>query len=214
MGHTYIHTPSRSVEEERKGRVDVKQQEGRVGNNHQQHIHIGMEFKLLQIVAILASFQGTPAASRAVKLGKFERLGKIPIDTISNIDEGKNRILKMFSYVGSSMETGMQKIAADFGEKLETTTQQLVENFEKHKQLFAKSVLAEKMDRLSERMTAKKEQMHTDVQAALTKLNGEMKRCMKQTRENIWRLERGLREKMENTFENIRNSLPEKRNFW
>jgi len=116
-------------------------------------------------------------------------LSKVPLSakvaSTEDINEAKTKVLSWFNKVESSLNSGVQKLSADFAEKVQTTSSDIRSKFEEHKQKFANSEYSSKLAELADSLAAKQVEISKDVEKTLAKASVEVHQQMEETKKHL-----------------------------
>lgn len=124
--------------------------------------------KLLTVVVLAAIFSGAHSVA-----------------STEDINEAKTKVLSWFNKVESSLNSGVQKLSADFAEKVQTTSSDIRSKFEEHKQKFANSEYSSKLAELADSLAAKQVEISKDVEKTLAKASVEVHQQMEETKKHL-----------------------------
>jgi len=127
-----------------------------------------MEMKLLQILAVVAIFSGVHSVA-----------------TNEDIEQAKAKLLDLYSKVESSLDSGVQKLSKDFTTQLDSTSQAIKTKFEEHKEKFANSEYASKLNDLQDTLKEKHDEIAKDVVKTIAKASEDVKVHMVETKSQI-----------------------------
>jgi len=127
-----------------------------------------MNMKIVQLVVLVAIF------SSAYSVASTE-----------DINAAKAKVLTWFNKVESSLDSGVQKLSSNFAQQLETTSADIRNKFEEHKQKFADSEYAGKLAELADNLAVKQAKISKDVEQALAKAKVEVHQQMEETKNHL-----------------------------
>jgi len=127
-----------------------------------------MEMKLLQILAVVAIFSGVHSVASS-----------------DDINQAKAKLLTWFSKVESSLDSGVQKLSKDFTTQLDSTSRAIRTKFEEHKEKFANSEYASKLNELQDSLKEKHQEIAKDVVKTIAKASEDVKVQMDETKSHI-----------------------------
>lgn len=124
--------------------------------------------KILQILVLVAVFSSAQSVA-----------------STANLKEAKAKVLSWFSKVESSLDTNVKKLSADFTARLQTTSADIQQKFQEHKQKFADSEYAGKLAELGDTLATKQAEISQDVEMTLAKASQDVRAQMKETKEQL-----------------------------